>query len=168
MDTRMVSKTFEKGFAEMRDFHAVLGELGFAVSALDCLRFFTAPLFACAAAVPRGAYLGPAFMAEAKAEGQHVCVGGWECLGGCPPGQARWFSLELTRDSAPWATGRGEPFKAIAALELFTLLLWLMIFSPRWKKQLRRVGGHQWFHGQCGKRGGAGQTDDIEESWLSG
>ena len=70
-----VSKTFEKGFAEMRDFHAVLGGLGFAVSALDCLRFFTAPFFACAAAVPRGAYLGPAFVAEAKAEGQHECVG---------------------------------------------------------------------------------------------
>ena len=56
---------------------------------------------------PRGAYLGPAFMADAMAEGQQVCVGGWECL------------------------------KAIAALELFASLLSLMIFSPGWKEQLR-------------------------------
>ena len=47
------------------------------------------------------------------------------------------FSLELARDSAPWAFGRGEPFKATAALELFVLLLSLMMFSPGWNKQLR-------------------------------
>ena len=89
-------------------------------------------------------------------------------LGGASRGQARWFSLELTRDPAPWAFGRGEPFKAIAALELFASLLSLMIFSPGWKKQLGRgeVGGHQWFHGQCGKGGGAEQTDDIEISLV--
>ena len=46
-----VSKTLEKGVAEMRDFHAVLGRLCFAVGALDCLRPFKAPLFAWAAAV---------------------------------------------------------------------------------------------------------------------
>ena len=45
--------------------------------------------------------------------------------------------MELTWDSAPWAFGRGEPFKAIAALELFASLLSLMIFSLGWKKQLR-------------------------------
>ena len=32
--------------------------------------------------------LGPAFRGDAKAEGQVVVVGGWECLGGCPPAQA--------------------------------------------------------------------------------
>ena len=34
--------------------------------------------------------MGMAFRADAKAEGQLVCVGGWECLGGTPPAQARW------------------------------------------------------------------------------
>ena len=41
-----MSKTLEKGFAEMRDFNAVLGRLCFAVGALDYLRPFTALLFA--------------------------------------------------------------------------------------------------------------------------
>ena len=86
---------------------------------------------------PCGAYLGPAVTADVKAEGQHVCSGGWECLGGCLPRQVRWFSLVLTRDTAPWAFGRGELFKAIAALVLFASLLSLMIFSLGWKKQLR-------------------------------
>lgn len=42
---------------------------------------------------PQGVSLGLAFRADAKAEGQTVAVGGWECLGGCPPGQARWFAV---------------------------------------------------------------------------
>ena len=45
-----VSKTLEKGFAEMRNF-GVLGRLCFAVGALDYLRPIAAPLFAWAAAV---------------------------------------------------------------------------------------------------------------------
>ena len=121
-----MSKTLEKGFAEMRDFQAVLGRLSFAVGALDkCASLYGTPLrlgsssgyqgYGEAALVsfflaavrcgqyrrggracvvkPRGAHLGPAFMADAKAEGQHVCVGGWECLGGCPRGKhggSRW------------------------------------------------------------------------------
>ena len=45
--------------------------------------------------------LGLAFRADAKAEGQLVRVGGWECIGGAVPRAARWFSVELTRTSAP-------------------------------------------------------------------
>ena len=163
-----VSKTFEKGGAEMREFHAVLGR---ARLCSKCFGLFAllygSPLRLCSSSAARG-ILGTCLCGGRKGQkGQHLCVGGWDCLGGCLPGQARWFSLGLTRDSAPWAFGRGEPFKAIAALELFASLLSLMIFSLGWKKQLRRVGGHQWFHGQCGKRGGAEQTDHIEESLLS-
>ena len=42
---------------------------------------------------PSGAYLGLALMADAKAEGQHVCIGGWECLGGCLPPRASTMVL---------------------------------------------------------------------------
>ena len=74
-------------------------------------------------------------------------------LGGCLPGASTVVLAGADAGPAPWAFGRGEPFKAIAALELFASLLSLMIFSPGWKKQLGRggVGGHQWFHGQCGE-----------------
>ena len=86
--------------------------------------------------MPRGAHLGPAFLADAKTEGQHVCVGGWECFGRCLPGASTVVLAGADAGPAPWAFGRGEPFKAIAALELFASLLSLMIFSPGWKKQL--------------------------------
>ena len=77
---------------------------------------------------PRTLSLGPLFRADAKAEGQEVVIGGWECRDGCPPGRARWFSLALTRRSAPWAFSRGEPFRTIAALELYASLVSIMVF----------------------------------------
>ena len=83
---------------------------------------------------PRSSSIGPAFRADAKAEGQLVCIGGWECLGGCPPGMARWFSVVLTRKTAPWAFSRGEPFRTIAALELFASLVSVLVFSPSWPR----------------------------------
>jgi len=81
---------------------------------------------------PIGHSLGTAFRADAKAEGQEVVVGGWECLGGTPASRARWFSLRLDRRTAPWAYARGEPFRSIAALELFATLISFLVFSPRW------------------------------------
>ena len=76
--------------------------------------------------------LGVAFRADAKAEGQEVVVGGWECRGGTAPGAARWFSAELNRKNAPWAFSRGEPYRVIAALELFATLLCIIVFGDAW------------------------------------
>ena len=84
--------------------------------------------------------IGLAFRADAKAEGQTVCVGGWECLGDTPPHRARWFSLRLTRTSAPWAFSRGEPFRVIAALELFATLLCIVVFGGSWEGSRGGVG----------------------------
>ena len=78
---------------------------------------------------PRSLDLGPVFMADAKAEGMDVVLGGWECRNSCPPSSARWFQLRLTRKSAPWAFARGEPFRVIAALELYASLVALMLFG---------------------------------------
>jgi hypothetical protein len=76
--------------------------------------------------------LGIAFRADAKAEGQCVRLGGWECLGGTRPAQARWFAVDLDRKSAPWAFARGEPFRTIASLELFATLLCVVVFGDDW------------------------------------
>ena len=76
--------------------------------------------------------LGLAFRADAKAEGQLVRVGGWECIGGAVPREARWFAVELTRSSAPWAFSKGEPFRTIASLELFATLLCVVLFGGSW------------------------------------
>ena len=56
-----------------------------------------------------GKDVGLAFMADAKAEGQLVRVGGWECIGETSPGQARWFAVELTRANAPWFSTKESP-----------------------------------------------------------
>ncbi len=39
-------------------------------------------------------------------------------------GASRWFSVELTKDKAPWAYERdGQPFRVIAALEAIASLV---------------------------------------------
>ena len=88
---------------------------------------------------PMELHLGPVFRADAKAEGQVVVLGGWECRNGCHPSSARWYSLALTRKSAPWAFSRGEPFRTIAALELFASLVSLMVFGDALEEDTRGV-----------------------------
>ena len=66
------------------------------------------------------------FRADAKAEGEDVGIGGWLCH---PDGPefSPWFSVKLNRSSAPWAFRSGEPFRAIASLELYATLLCTML-----------------------------------------
>ena len=78
--------------------------------------------------------LGEAFRSDAKAEGMKVVVGGWECLGGRNPKEARWYAVEMTRENAPWAFAKGEPFRVVAALELFGTLLSIMAFGDSWPR----------------------------------
>ncbi|CAJ1386988.1 unnamed protein product [Effrenium voratum] len=61
--------------------------------------------------------VGELFRVDAKAEGHLVVVGGWESFGGRATAEARWFSLKLTRKTAPWAYVKGEPFRVIASLD---------------------------------------------------
>jgi hypothetical protein len=77
--------------------------------------------------------LGIAFKTDAKAEGGRASVGGWECLGNTPPGKARWFATEVTKDWAPWAfVKQGDPQRFIAALELLGSLLAVLLFKDKW------------------------------------
>ena len=82
---------------------------------------------------------GEIFRVDAKAEGNCVVIGGWESFGGCPPSEARWFSVVLTKASAPWAFAKGEPFRTIAALELLGALFAFMVFKE----------GAAWLHGSA-------------------
>ena len=74
---------------------------------------------------------GEWFRADAKAEGQTVVVGGWEVINGSLAVESRWFSVVLTQDTAPWAFWKKQPFKTIAALELFASLLCVLAFKDR-------------------------------------
>ncbi|CAE8726071.1 unnamed protein product [Polarella glacialis] len=70
------------------------------------------------------------FRADAKAEGEEVCIGGWECQEAGEVSSARWFSETITRANAPWVFEAGEPFRTIATLELLATLCCLVAF-PR-------------------------------------
>ena len=74
--------------------------------------------------------VGERYRADAKAEGDKIVLGGWELLGSEDPKQARWFSVRLGRAELPWAYTRGDPFRAIASLELLATLLCVAVFEP--------------------------------------
>ena len=69
------------------------------------------------------------FRIDAKAEKDDIVLGGWETLGGKTTEKSLWFSLRLSRSSAPWAYVKGEPYRTIAALELTAVLVAVMLFS---------------------------------------
>ena len=83
---------------------------------------------------PRGPDLRIAFRSDAKAEGHIIRIGGWESAGERTTKEARWYSVTLTRSTAQWAFSRGEPFRTIAALELYATLVSTMAFGDAWPK----------------------------------
>ena len=74
--------------------------------------------------------LGEVYRLDAKAEGDKVVIGGWRTAGGLKTSEAPWFSVALTRSTAPWAFARGEPFRTVASLELMASLIGLMVLVP--------------------------------------
>ncbi len=70
------------------------------------------------------------FRVDAHAEGDEVGIGGWipwvSDAGDVVLERSRWFSVRLDRVSAPWAFYRGQPYKAIAALEALAVLVGFM------------------------------------------
>ena len=45
--------------------------------------------------------------------------------------KCRWFSVKLDRKNAPWVFESGEPYPAIASLELLGTLASIVAFPPR-------------------------------------
>lgn len=71
------------------------------------------------------------FMADAKAEGELVVVGGFQLPDDGNLKKARWFSYRLCPRIAPWAfCKKGQAFRVISSLELFASLLCVMLFNP--------------------------------------
>ena len=81
------------------------------------------------------------FRVDAKAEGELIVLGAWESYGGIPTEEARWFSVRLSRKSAPWAYVKGDPFKTISSLELTATLLAVMVFGKdgKWRGERGRL-----------------------------
>jgi hypothetical protein len=78
---------------------------------------------------------------DAKAEEELIVLGGWESFGRVAPNMARWFSLRLSRKSAPWAYMKGDPYRCIASLELVAVLVALVVFSrgAAWRQATGRL-----------------------------
>ena len=112
----------------------------------------------CGRLSPRG---DPLFRVDAKADGNDVVVGGWEPFyrsDGRPATElSRWFAIRLTSETAPWAYAKGEPFKAVAALELLATVISLMVFAPK----DRSTAGHRLV-------AVTGQTDSMVSSMVLG
>ena len=78
---------------------------------------------------PLPTQVGELFRVDAKAQGDKIVIGGWECLGSVGPKDARWFSVKLDRTTAPWAYVKGDPYRTIAALELMATLVAVCVFG---------------------------------------
>ena len=67
------------------------------------------------------------FRTDAKAEGVLVVIGGFQTRDGfgrpIPHEAAKCFIITFSRENASWAFAKGEPFQAIASLELLGALL---------------------------------------------
>ena len=77
---------------------------------------------------------------DANAEGDTVVLGGWLSQGGVKTSEAKWFSVQLTRKTAPRAFARREPFRTIASLELLGSLVGLMVLVPETENRGETAG----------------------------
>ena len=81
------------------------------------------------------------FRSDAKAEKGLATIGGWECAGGIPASQARWFFVRVEESWAPWAFAKkSDPQRVIATLELLGTLLSIMLFGSHWSGALKAAG----------------------------
>ena len=104
-----------------------------------------------ASCVSRTGPRSESFRIDAKAEGDTICIGGWEPNVDAnqkpSTSKSRWFSIELTPDTAPWAYCKGEPYKIISALELLASTTAVLVFGasaslPSDGQGIATVSGH--------------------------
>ena len=86
-----------------------------------------------------------AFRTDAKCEPGKIVLGGWELGKDQEPRKARWFSLVITPQEAPWLFELGSTAAASASAELLATLVALEVFghlkgSPSPKKILVEAG----------------------------
>ena len=160
---RWITRKLEEGGATGREMRSTLGRFSFVAGALHHVRPFLGPLFAWTTMIAMGTCtqfpdavkillrfiadqlracsMQPAkrwpslptdvFRVDAKAES----------FGHQDAAKARWFSVELTRKTAPWAYVKGDPFRTISSLELVAVLVAVMVFAPKsaWKGSRAQV-----------------------------
>ena len=72
--------------------------------------------------------VGEIFRTDAKAELDYVVIGGWESKEGADPKKARWFSLRIEKEQAPWLFERGHGSRTVASSELLGTLAAVHLF----------------------------------------
>ena len=72
--------------------------------------------------------LGVLFKTDSKGESDHVVLGGFECRGGKPTLESRWFSVRLTAQDCPFLFAKGHGSRTIAASELMATLIAVHLF----------------------------------------
>ena len=72
--------------------------------------------------------VGEVFRTDAKAEQESVTIGGWESRGGVSTKMARWFSLRISKEEAPWLFHKGHGSRTIASSELLGTLAAVHLF----------------------------------------
>ena len=72
--------------------------------------------------------LGELFRTDAKGETDYIVLGGWESRNSTPPSKARWFSVKVTKEEAPWLFQRGHGSRTIASSELLGTLVAVFLF----------------------------------------
>ena len=73
---------------------------------------------------------GTIFKTDAKGEDDFVVLGGWECRDDTPTHLSRWFSVKLTKETAPWLFDKGHGSRTIASSELLGTMLAVHLFCP--------------------------------------
>jgi hypothetical protein len=73
--------------------------------------------------------LGELFRTDASATADRVVIGGWESRGGAAVGDCRWFSAQLTAATCPWLFVKGDGKLTIAASELLSTLVAVVLFT---------------------------------------
>ena len=76
--------------------------------------------------------LGQTFRTDAKCERNRIVLGGWSLGSACSPGEAHWFSMEITPDIAPWLfNDLGESSCASTSAEPSCWLPWWQFWFCR-------------------------------------
>ena len=82
---------------------------------------------------------GELLRTDAKAEGELVVLGGWSLEHGPDTRRARWYSLRISPEQAPWLFEK-EPFTVISTLELLATIIGIMLLVPEGLAERQRVG----------------------------
>jgi len=69
------------------------------------------------------------FRSDAKATADGAWLGGWKFRGGQKASEARWWAFEVKSDVFPWLFCKKDPKRIIAALEMLTTIVCIMVFG---------------------------------------